>query len=112
MDAIVAGSEPSFRTISQVAEELQVSERQVRRWIEDGRLRAIRLGRLVRISPDEFARFVKAPSTSCACYYVLEQPLMSIGLNTFPAISHRQMLIYPDNGPLSAPVLPRPLLTA
>lgn len=58
--AIVTGNEPAFRTVPQAAEELQASERQVRRWIKDGRLRAIRIGRLVRIPPDDFARFVKA----------------------------------------------------
>jgi excisionase family DNA binding protein len=36
-------------TVEVVAERLKVSERTVRRWIDAGFLRAVRLGRLVRV---------------------------------------------------------------
>ncbi len=43
-------------TISELAEALQVSERQVRRWIDLEKVRAYRLGRLVRIRREELER--------------------------------------------------------
>ena len=45
-------------TIADVAERCQVSPRSVRRWIDDGRLRVIRLGRSVRVGERDLARFL------------------------------------------------------
>jgi len=42
-------------TVRQVAENWQMSERTIRRWIADGRLRVVRLGRSIRIPPDASA---------------------------------------------------------
>jgi excisionase family DNA binding protein len=40
-------------TVRQVAENWEVSERHIRRMIADGRLRFVRIGRSIRISPNE-----------------------------------------------------------
>ena len=45
-------------TIADVAERCQVSPRSVRRWIDDGRLRVIRLGRSVRVAEGDLAAFL------------------------------------------------------
>ena len=42
----------SFLTIREVAERLKVSQRTVRRWIDQGYLHAIKLGRTVRIDEE------------------------------------------------------------
>jgi excisionase family DNA binding protein len=49
-----------LRTISQTAEILQTSNRTVQRLIACGRLRAHRIGRLVRIKDDEIAALLHA----------------------------------------------------
>ena len=41
-----------LQTIADIARELGVSERTVRRWIGRGLLPAIRLGRLIRVRPE------------------------------------------------------------
>ena len=46
-----------FLTVRQVAERLQVSDRQVWRWIETGELLPTRFGRSVRIHIDDFRAF-------------------------------------------------------
>jgi excisionase family DNA binding protein len=43
-----------YRTAGEVAAELGVSLRTVRRWVADGRLRATRVGRSVRIPVDAY----------------------------------------------------------
>src|SRR3990172_3588636 len=43
-----------YRTAAEAASELGVSLRTVRRWVADGRLRAIRVGRSVRIPQDAY----------------------------------------------------------
>jgi excisionase family DNA binding protein len=40
-------------TVPDIAQHYQVSERSVRRWIANGMLPVVRLGRTVRIHPDE-----------------------------------------------------------
>lgn len=47
-------------TIMEVADAAQVSESTVRRWIRAGDLPAYRLGRQLRIRPEEFETFLKA----------------------------------------------------
>lgn len=49
---------PSMLTITRIAEQLDVSERTVRRWIDDNKLVAHRMDRLIRIAPSDFAAFL------------------------------------------------------
>lgn len=54
-----APSKPStFFTSRQIAQQLQVSERTVRRWIDKGDLTAHRLGRVVRVSARDLEVFL------------------------------------------------------
>ena len=56
-DAGITPSEPAFLTIAEVARLLHVSERTVRRRIQDGTLRKVLTqGRLVRISVEDLKR--------------------------------------------------------
>jgi len=45
-------------TVPEAAELLQLSIRQIRRLIDDGRLPAIRLGRAVRLRPEALAALI------------------------------------------------------
>jgi excisionase family DNA binding protein len=45
-------------TLEQVAEALQISKRSVQRIIADGKLKAVRIGRLVRVHPSSFDAFL------------------------------------------------------
>ena len=45
-------------TVAQVAERCQVSPRSVRRWIDEGDLPVVRLGRSVRVSENDLAAFL------------------------------------------------------
>jgi excisionase family DNA binding protein len=47
-----------FFTIAEVAQDLNVSERTVRRWIEDGKLVAHRIGGVVRIAETDLRAFL------------------------------------------------------
>ena len=49
----------SFRTIRDIAEELQISERTVRRWIDAKKLIAHQFGNRWRVSPRDFDTFVR-----------------------------------------------------
>lgn len=51
-------------TPEQVAERLQVTERTVYRWLTEGRLEGVRLGRLWRIRPEVFEAFLRANTPS------------------------------------------------
>ncbi len=51
-------------TPEQVAERLQVTERTVYRWLTEGRLKGVRLGRLWRIRPEAFDAFLRANTPS------------------------------------------------
>ena len=48
-----------FLTVEQTAEVLQVSDRTVRRWIDDGDLVAHRFGRQLRIAPADLNSFIR-----------------------------------------------------
>ena len=50
--------QPSFFTLDEVSDRLQVSTRTVRRWIAAGELKAHRLGRVVRISDEDLRVFL------------------------------------------------------
>ena len=47
-------------TTADAADELQVSEKTIRRWINDGDLHVHRLGRAIRIARDDLTAFVTA----------------------------------------------------
>lgn len=49
---------PALLTIAAVAEFCAVHDRTVRRWVAQGRLRAVKAGGLVRVPRDELARFL------------------------------------------------------
>jgi excisionase family DNA binding protein len=47
-----------FRSVDDIAEQLDVSTKTVRRWIESGQLHVHRFGRRVRIADDDLAAFI------------------------------------------------------
>lgn len=49
----------AFLTIAQVAVDLQVGQRTVRRWIAEGTLPAYRVGGLIRVRTSDLNRFAK-----------------------------------------------------
>lgn len=51
---------PTCLTIHQVADQLGVSDKTVRRWVWDGELRHHRLGSSIRISEEDLAAFLAA----------------------------------------------------
>ena len=55
-------SEP-YRTVKEVAGLLKVSEVTVRRWIRDGELRAIDIGKGWRIGPGDLRAFLEVRAT-------------------------------------------------
>ncbi len=58
---LLVGPNDYLLTVRQVAARLQVSPRTVRRLIGDERLRAIRIGRAVRVHPDAVAALIEQP---------------------------------------------------
>jgi len=49
----------NFLTIKEIAEKLKVSQRQVYRWIEAGRIKTFKLGKKVyRIAESDLVRFL------------------------------------------------------
>jgi len=52
-------------TFLQAADTLQVSIRSVRRLVDAGALPVIRIGRLVRIDPDDLAALILERSAGC-----------------------------------------------
>lgn len=48
-----------FFTIPDIAKELQVSEKSVRRWVKAGELIAHRVGNQIRIAPDDYTLFLR-----------------------------------------------------
>ena len=53
-----------FYTPKEVAALLKVSERTVRRWIGEGKLRALRFGRQLRIPMEALDKFVQVAASS------------------------------------------------
>lgn len=62
-----------YRTAAEVALELDVSLRTVRRWVADGRLRATRVGRSVRIPVDAY-REASLPSAAGVGRVIEDRP--------------------------------------
>jgi len=56
-------SREQYRTVKEVADLLQVNEVAVRRWIRDGELRAIDIGKGWRIGPDDLDAFLEGHAT-------------------------------------------------
>jgi excisionase family DNA binding protein len=56
-------ADETYYTSKEVAERLKVTDRTVRRWISDGSLKVIRLGRSVRIAESDLQRFIEAGRT-------------------------------------------------
>jgi excisionase family DNA binding protein len=52
-------AQPALLTVSQVAAHLAVDPSTVRRWIEDGRLPAVKPGGQWRIHPDELHQLLR-----------------------------------------------------
>lgn len=48
-----------FLTITEIAENLRVSDRTVRNWIEKGSLKAYRFGLSYRVTKESFEKFVQ-----------------------------------------------------
>ncbi len=46
-------------TVTDVSKHCQVCDKTVRRWIKDGELDAVRLGRAVRVRPEAHERFIR-----------------------------------------------------
>lgn len=46
-------------TVFDVAKRMNISERTVFRWIKTGKLKSVRVGRVVRVTPDDLNRFVQ-----------------------------------------------------
>jgi excisionase family DNA binding protein len=51
-------TEDSFLTVAEVAEILKLNQQTVRNWIDQGSLRALRVGRRVRIRRSDFERLL------------------------------------------------------
>ena len=56
-------SREQYRTVKEVAELLQVNEVTVRRWIKEGEIRAIDIGKGWRIGPDDLDAFLEDHAT-------------------------------------------------
>lgn len=56
-------SREQYQTVKEVADLLKVSEVTVRRWIKEGELRAIDIGKGWRISPGDLDAFLKGHET-------------------------------------------------
>jgi excisionase family DNA binding protein len=50
---------PGLLTVKDAAQLLACSEAAIRKWIAQGRLRAVRVGRLVRLRPADLERMVE-----------------------------------------------------
>ncbi len=73
-------SREQYRTVKQVADLLQVNEVTVRRWIKDGELRAIDIGKVWRIGPDDLDAFLEGHATRPSAR-------RNDGTNTTPAVT-------------------------
>ena len=56
-------SREQYQTVKEIADLLKVNEATVRRWIKDGELRAIDIGKGWRIGPDDLDAFLEGHAT-------------------------------------------------
>lgn len=56
-------SREQYQTVKEIADLLKVNEATVRRWIKDGELRAIDIGKGWRIDPDDLDAFLEGHAT-------------------------------------------------
>lgn len=52
-----------YYTVQEVAKELMVSKKTVHNWIDEGKLEAFKMGKVVRIPVDAFRKFVSSGKT-------------------------------------------------
>jgi excisionase family DNA binding protein len=57
---MAVATEPEFYTVKEVAERLRVSLRSVYRMVEQGKVRAIRIGDTYRISAESLNNFIRS----------------------------------------------------
>ena len=50
-------------TLEDACEQLQVSEATIRRLVKDGELRVVRIGRAIRVRPEDLDAFIQARLT-------------------------------------------------
>lgn len=50
----------ALMTVDQVAEHLQMNPQVVRRWLQDGRLPGIKIGREWRVDPNDLKAFIES----------------------------------------------------
>lgn len=56
-------SREQYQTVKEIADLLKVNEATVRRWIKDGELRAIDIGKGWRIGPEDLDAFLEGHAT-------------------------------------------------
>lgn len=55
-------------TVKEIAQELKVTERTVRQWVRDGKLKALKIQGILRIESQEYQRFKRQESPSYRVY--------------------------------------------
>lgn len=55
-------------TVKEMAQDLKVTERTVRRWIKDGKLRALKIQGVLRIEALEYQRFLREETPNNRMY--------------------------------------------
>jgi len=52
-------SKSKYLSLEEIAQQLNVSERTVYRWVRSGDMRAFRLGHVTRVTPEDFQKFIE-----------------------------------------------------
>jgi len=52
-------SKSKYLSLEEIAQQLNVSERTVYRWVRSGDMRAFRLGHITRVTPEDFQKFIE-----------------------------------------------------
>jgi len=55
-------------TVKEIAKELRVTERTVRRWVHDGKLKALKVQGILRVEPQEYQRFLRDETPNYRVY--------------------------------------------
>lgn len=50
---------PGMLTVQEVADRLRVTPRAVRSWIKEGKLKAVRIGRTIRVRSEDLDELIK-----------------------------------------------------